>query len=163
MSVPGPLDEASFAIRAGRPSDAPALARLLGEMDYPTDASHMLDRLSGMDTLRDLVLVATIGDEPVGMAALHVIPQLHRDAPLARISSVAVARSLRGRGIGERLMHAVEAEAVARGCDRVELVSRASREGAHRFYERLGYEETSERARRFVRSLEPKQAHGATN
>jgi GNAT superfamily N-acetyltransferase len=55
------------------------------------------------------------------------------------VESVRVRSDLRGRGLGETLMRHVLDLARARGAVRVELTTNAERDGARRFYERLGF------------------------
>lgn len=152
MDVTPPPD---VTVRPALSSDAASLATLLGQLGYPTDTASMLARLGRMDTERDLVLVAIVGDEVCGTATLHMSPRLRSDTPVARMSSLVVAEALRGHGIGERLVQAVEAEAVRRGCAQLDLVSEAYRDRAHAFFRRLGYEEVSHRSRHFAKSLVP--------
>ncbi len=56
-----------------------------------------------------------------------------------RLYSLAVAANLRGRGIGETLLEACEAEVAARGCSRLRLEVRSDNDPAQRLYERRGY------------------------
>ena len=53
------------------------------------------------------------------------------------LSELWVDESLRGQGMGSRLIERAEALAAERGCDRVHLETRS--EAARRLYERLGY------------------------
>lgn len=48
----------------------------------------------------------------------------------------------RGTGLGERMMRWLIDTARERGADVVQLTSDVSREGAHRFYQRLGFQPT---------------------
>jgi len=57
----------------------------------------------------------------------------------AQIEAVRVREDYRGRGLGEALMAWAIGEARRRGCALVQLTSDKSRQGAHRFYERLGF------------------------
>lgn len=50
-----------------------------------------------------------------------------------------VRSDLRGDGLGSELIGWAVEEARRQGCSLVQLTSDASREGAHRFYERLGF------------------------
>ena len=64
--------------------------------------------------------------------------------------ALVVGEQHRGRGIGARLLDALEAEAALRGCLAVTLTSGDHRHEAHAFYERRGYEATG---KRFAKSL----------
>jgi len=57
------------------------------------------------------------------------------------IEDVVVDEDARGRGIGEALVEAAMAHAVAAGADRISLTSRPEREAANRLYRRLGFEQ----------------------
>ena len=84
-------------------------------------------------------LLAAIDDARiVGMLTLVVyrIPSGVR----ARIESVVVDESARGRGVGEALTRDALDRAVSAGARRVELTSRPAREAANRLYPRLGFE-----------------------
>lgn len=68
------------------------------------------------------------------------------------VISLAAAPDAQGRGIGKALMNALEEHAAADGSDFVRLNSRIEREGAHGFYEHLGY--TGDKTqKRFIRYL----------
>lgn len=56
------------------------------------------------------------------------------------IQSLVVDVTLRGSGIGRLLMERIEHVARSNNCDTVVLSSQASRNDAHGFYKRLGYE-----------------------
>jgi GNAT superfamily N-acetyltransferase len=50
-----------------------------------------------------------------------------------------VRADARSEGLGARLVEWAIGESRRRGCHLVQLTSDASRDGAHRFYERLGF------------------------
>ena len=58
----------------------------------------------------------------------------------ALVEAVRVADDMRSQGIGARLMAECETRAKAAGCTIIQLTTDRSREAAHRFYERLGYQ-----------------------
>ena len=62
-----------------------------------------------------------------------------RNSRSARIYSLAVAQSFRGRGIGRELMLAAEEAALRRNCNRLRLEVRWDNLTAIRLYERLGF------------------------
>ncbi|MCC3158397.1 GNAT family N-acetyltransferase [Hymenobacter sp. 15J16-1T3B] len=149
MNVPAPITVSEVLFRPAAAADAEALAGLIGSIGYPTEAAVLRRRLAHLTAAGDQVLVADLQGRVVGYAHLHQMPFLHR-APDGRVVTLAVAEELRSQGLGRRLLQ--EAERVLRewGCGRVEITSGFSREAAHRFYLREGYQEQS---KRFVKLL----------
>ena len=127
-------------IRPPLPADAPALAALAGELGYPTDPEALLGRLAALNPTDAAVIVSTdANDQPTGWC--HV--ELHRslvDPMSALILGLVVGEGYRSTGIGASLLAAAEAWARARGCQRLVVATRITRERAHRFYAREGYE-----------------------
>jgi GNAT superfamily N-acetyltransferase len=84
-------------------------------------------------------LVAADGDDrPVGW--IHVELRRTLVAPLsAQVMGLVVNEDARSGGIGRELLRSAEAWAAARGCGRMLVGTRVTREGAHRFYQREGY------------------------
>jgi GNAT superfamily N-acetyltransferase len=127
-------------IRAPRAEDAAALAGLSGQLGYPVDAFELGERLAAVVANDDAaVLVATEADDrPIGW--LHVEIRRTLVAPLsAQVMGLVVDDAARSVGIGRELLRTAEAWAAARGCRRMLVGTRVTRERAHRFYEREGY------------------------
>lgn len=92
---------------------------------------------------RQYLAVAVSGGEVVGTLQLTFIPGLsRRGATRALIEAVRVRADQRGSGLGRRLAEWAIETARARGAALVQLTTDASREDAHRFYERLGFQAT---------------------
>jgi GNAT superfamily N-acetyltransferase len=127
-------------VRSAGPGDAPALAALAGELGYPSSAEELLGRLAAVHPTDAAVIVsADADDQPTGWC--HV--ELHRSLvePLsALILGLVVGERHRSTGIGAVLLAAAEGWARARGCQRLVVATRVTRERAHRFYAREGYE-----------------------
>jgi ribosomal protein S18 acetylase RimI-like enzyme len=88
------------------------------------------------------LVVAQDGDGAVvGCLQLCVLPGLSsQGSSRALIEDVRVAAHCRSRGIGERLVQWALAEARARDCKLVELLTHHTRVDAQRFYKRLGFQ-----------------------
>ncbi|UIJ63782.1 GNAT family N-acetyltransferase [Amycolatopsis acidiphila] len=87
--------------------------------------------------------VAEDAGEVIGTLQLTFIPGLSRKgATRALVEAVRVRSDRRGDGLGAVLMKWAVEEARRRGCALVQLTSDASRTGAHRFYLRLGFEQS---------------------
>jgi GNAT superfamily N-acetyltransferase len=142
--------QSAIEIRPAETGDAEPIAALLGELGYPQAPQvvcRRLEELAGFPSTR--VLVALTDSGVVGVGTLNLIPLLH-DHKIARVSALAVTDRFQGRGAGGALMRAFESIARDAGCPRLEVTSNLRRTGAHGFYERIGYEETS---KRFVKWL----------
>jgi DNA-binding MarR family transcriptional regulator/GNAT superfamily N-acetyltransferase len=85
---------------------------------------------------RGLLLVARLGEEPVGCGAL----KFHRDAP-AEIKRMWVAESVRGLGLGRRLLGELEARAAGAGATTVRLETNRALVSAIALYRSAGYRE----------------------
>ena len=129
-------------IRPMRRSDAASVAELTTELGYPTSAADAEERFAALAVHpHDAVLVATNGDdEPIGWVHVARVALLQSVAT-AEIHGLVVASAYRSSGIGTALVAAAEAWARERGAQRIVVRSRSTRERAHRFYERLGYDQ----------------------
>jgi GNAT superfamily N-acetyltransferase len=136
-------------IRPARPDDAPAIARLLADLGYPSAPGEVRERLTDLDQ-RDLVLL-TDG----GFLALHRIPLLAEGGALMRITALAVAPAHRGQGVGRGLMRVAEEVARQWGCHLIEVSSgrRPERDAAHAFYRALGFNDTAATSVRYWKRL----------
>jgi histidine triad (HIT) family protein len=135
---------------AGR-ADLAALVDLLaaGSLLPGEDASALEQCLEALEeiwvTPGSEVLVAESEGVVAGMCQLITFRHLQqRGGRCAEIESVHVAERFRGLGIGSALVSAALERARSSGCYRVQLTSNKSRQRAHRFYERLGFEATHE-------------------
>jgi ribosomal protein S18 acetylase RimI-like enzyme len=99
------------------------------------EAFERLDRDSNIQ-----LVVAEQEGAVVGCLQLCILPGLSsQGASRALIEDVRVASQRRSRGIGEHLVQWAVAEARAKGCKLVELLTHATRVDAQRFYARLGF------------------------
>ena len=88
-----------------------------------------------------------------GMAAVSASPRLVDLGYNATLAGLVVAVHSRRNNIGTQLLNAAEAIVKAWGCTRLELASTRTRPAAHEFYRACGYEDTSGRQARYVRTL----------
>ena len=143
-------------IRNCRPQDVPDIAPLLAQLGYPTSPDQVTQRVQewAADPERHL-LVADVDQTVAGLAALCLIPLIHRDQALARLVALVVDDRHRGAGIGHALLDRAEQIAQQSGCAEMEITSNRSRDGAHRFYRSHGYDDSCETSARFRKQLNP--------
>lgn len=135
----------TVVVRRASRQDLPALLPLLAQLDAPGVAPletaraellwNTLEAVSGCS-----VHLAELDGVAVGTFTLMPTPSLaHGGAPGAVVEAVVVDGSCRGRGVGRAMMvHAARIASEA-GCYKIALTSGLPREGAHLFYESLGY------------------------
>ena len=92
---------------------------------------------------RRVLFIAEDDGAVVGTFQLTFIPNLTgRGALRVKIESVKVSSARRSQGIGAAMMAHAESVARDHGARLLELTSNAKRVDAHRFYERIGYEQS---------------------
>lgn len=146
------MNRPDVSIRDPKPGDAARIAALLTELGYPATVPEVKARLRALPkpSNRDRVLLATLDETVIGLAALHVIPVLHLDRPIGRVTALVVERAHQGQGVGQLLLREAERFFRQQDCALVELVSAEARTQAHALYRQLGYRE---RRLRFTKSL----------
>ncbi len=133
-------------VRPATPADYTAMAALVSHLSYATTPAAMHARMERIQHLPDYVtFVAEVEGAVVGVAGAMTGAAFHQDAPFARLLALVVDPAHRGRGAGAALVHAVEAWARERGAISIHLTTGNQRGDAHRFYRRLGYDDTGKR------------------
>lgn len=90
-----------------------------------------------------LLVVVADDDRVVGTLQLTLLPGLARGgATRLQVEAVRVAEDVRSRGIGAEMIRWAAEEGRRRGAALVQLTSDARRTDAHRFYGRLGFEQS---------------------
>lgn len=140
-------------VRVALPTDAGRLEPLFRVLGYPASGQQLAIRL---DRLRNdvtyIAWVACVSGQVVGFAAGHLIYPIEDDAPAAQLIALVTDPRHSDRGVGTGLCQQFEAWSQSQGAKRAVVNSGDERTGAHRFYERQGYEATG---LRFRKSLAP--------
>ena len=128
-------------IRPALSSDAPELAALAGELGYPSRTEELERRLAPLlgDPSHFVLVAVGADDRAVGWLHAALRRQLDSD-DFVEVVGLVVGASQRGAGMGARLLARAEAWAVEQGVALVQLRSNVTRERAHGFYLRAGYE-----------------------
>jgi amino-acid N-acetyltransferase len=116
VSADAPSPQATpvaITYRPARLADVPAMNALIGHW---AERKLMLPRPCSelYETIRDFVIAEAEVGGLVGCAALHI-----DNEKIAELKSLAVAESMRGRGVGRALVERCMAEAAKLGLERV--------------------------------------------
>lgn len=126
-------------VRAARPEDAPAIAALGGQLGYPAGEQAVRQTLTAL--LADPEQLVVVLDEPgrgvLGWLHLALARRIG-SGRLAEVVGLVVDADRRNRGHGQALMRHAARWAATRGAARLRVRTRVERDGALRFYERLG-------------------------
>lgn len=148
---------AAVTMREARRDDTPRIAALImlgaakqtrSDDEIAQEAAHP-SYLDAFDEVAasplNTLFVAELDGKVVGTLQVTLIPGLiSRGRKRAKLESVHVDPALRGRRIGEAMVAHAVAFARQNGAGLVELTSNKSREAAHRFYRRLGFDQSHE-------------------
>jgi GNAT superfamily N-acetyltransferase len=135
-----------YQIRPVVADDAAKLVGLIGELGYPVTKDFILEKLNQLlSTPGTKILVADQEGEVVGLLCFSILPLLHVNGGLGRISALVIDSRIRGHGIGRRLVAEAEEFAWKNDCARIEITSAEQRGDAHAFYEAVGYRQDSRR------------------
>jgi GNAT superfamily N-acetyltransferase len=126
-------------IRTARLSDTAAVSALTAQLGYTVDPAHVEVRLGNiLARPGHLFLVAEVDGRAIGWIHATRVEYIEAD-PFVVIGGLVVERTRRSQGVGRLLLEQAERWAAEHGCFIVRLWSSASRRGAHRFYEAVGY------------------------
>lgn len=133
-------DTKTFTVRPVRLADAAQLAKLAGQLGYASMPEQVAARLRKILAEREhAILVAEReGAELAGYVEIFPFRTIGSDARV-EIASLVIDESCRSQGVGRLLMGHAENWGRAKGFQEAGLRSNVIREGAHAFYEKLGY------------------------
>jgi GNAT superfamily N-acetyltransferase len=132
----------SATVRLLEAVDADAVSALLPDLGYTVSTDDVAARLARLRDWPDQeAFVAEAGGHVVGLCHVQGVRMLISDG-YAEIQALVVSEALQGQGLGKQLLAQASAWASARGYGRVRLRSNVVREGAHAFYEHLGFEKS---------------------
>ncbi len=140
----------NITIREASDKDIPIILGLLYDLGRPK-----VQKDSDVDTFRKLIkkyatnsdkqiLVAVFDDmKIVGMISMVFLPRLNRDTLEMYVPELVVLEKYQNRGIGKKLINSCITLAKEKKCHRIRLESGNQRKDSHKFYERLGFEQSA--------------------
>lgn len=134
-----PSSELAASIREALPADAARIVSLAGQLGYDVPLQHV-ENLVKRSRPDRVILVAVV--PRAGVVGWTMVTQEETliASRRAELHGLVVEDEFRGQRIGELLMQAAEEWARKRRCTTLRLLSNVTRERAHGFYLRLGYE-----------------------
>lgn len=130
-------------IRHYKMEDLQEVVELIEDLGYPTTLSKMENRMKHISQLPlYTTFVAEENGSVVGMIGLREVYTYEHSSPVVQISLLVTSNSVRGKGIGKKLIQHAEVFAKARGSLFIFLTSgtKPERKVAHAFYKKEGFE-----------------------
>lgn len=131
---------AALHIRAIQRHDAAQVAALSLQLGYQRSPEQILNWIDIHDASTQTVFIAHRENEVLGWIEVSVVTHLQSDRHTL-IGGLVVKEGTRGLGIGRKLCEQAEAWTAAQNIATIRVTSRSTREDAHRFYLRDGYEQ----------------------
>lgn len=138
-----PASNPKIEIRSAEERDIADLARLAGELGYPSTPEQIGRRFANFisEPHHATFVAVNNGDAVIGWIHLSEARSIESE-PRAEITGLVVDAHLRGAGAGRLLVKRGEDWALQRGLGYIGVRSNVIRERTHVFYERLGYSVT---------------------
>ena len=152
-----------FTLRAAQASDVDGIRDLVTALAHERDGTSDGDAVGAaaaacIGESGHEILVAVVAGEVVAYVAVHWVPFPMLGGREAYVSDLLVRADWRGRGLGNRLIDAVESRANAMGCERLMLNNRVAAESFERgFFAKAGFRHRTDFAN-FVKPLGTGQA-----
>jgi GNAT superfamily N-acetyltransferase len=136
-----PSEPPSVTVRLIAPEDAMAVAELSGQLGYEASVETISERIARLSSCADrqVAFVACVRGEVVGWIEAAITHHL-QSAPYSLISGLVVREGMRSLGVGKKLCAEVEVWSRKQDIATLRVTSRTSREDAHRFYLREGFQ-----------------------
>ena len=134
-----------IAIREATSADLPSILTLYAQLDLKGEehlsvkvARELFTRIQSYPNYH--IYVAMSDGSIVGTFALLIMDNLaHEGTPSGIVEDVVVHGDWQGKGLGKQMMEHAMQKCREAGCYKLVLSSNVSREGAHKFYESLGF------------------------
>ena len=140
----------NLALRPAERGDLPSIVRMLADDELGNQRERYDDPLpesyyAAFEQIRKdpnhELVVAELDGEVIGTLHLMFLPSISYQGGLrALVESLRVDRKCRSQGIGSKMMKWVIERSRERDAHLVQLTTHKSRDDAHRFYEKLGFE-----------------------
>lgn len=144
-SLAGHSEPISFTVRPILLDDAKSISALSGQLGYQASSEAITQRIvqiasyNGSHAAFVACMQSTQADEVVGWIEVTLMHEL-QSSSFTLITGLVVSDAHRSLGIGKRLCAEVEAWSREQGVTKIRVTSRISRERAHKFYLREGFE-----------------------
>jgi ribosomal protein S18 acetylase RimI-like enzyme len=135
-----PESATAIQIRSAEERDLADLARLAGELGYPSTLEEARKRFAGINAEGHQATFVAVNNEDAVIGWIHLSEARSIETePRAEITGLVIDAKCRSGGAGRLLVERGEDWALERRLTVIGVRSNTIRERTHKFYERLGY------------------------
>ncbi|WP_289029073.1 GNAT family N-acetyltransferase [uncultured Paraglaciecola sp.] len=138
-------------IRAAQIGDANVISSLLAQLGYDTAPSKIEVLVSMAASGNNKICVGVLSGQVIAMMSVIFFNYFPSAEKLCRITSIIVDESVRGSGVGSKLIDYARSIALAEKCSMLEVTTSLRREQTQAYYESIGFQKTSYK---YVQKLE---------
>jgi GNAT superfamily N-acetyltransferase len=148
--VDGDENAPPTTVRKATVQDIPEMCALLQELfsieegfnPDPRKQQRGLELLLAQ-TANSCAIVAECASSIIGMCTVQLVVSTAEGGLSGLLEDLVVARQYRGKGIGQQLLHAIEAWAWEHGASRIQLLADRNNQPAVKFYLRNAWQSTA--------------------
>ncbi len=139
----------NIKIRRANKKDINEILNLLYQLQRPKpktsleNAAFRKQIYQYLDNKDKKIIVAEQDSKIIGIVSMMFLPRLNRTKLELYIPEIVVSGNHRGLGIGKSLMESCIKIAKKEKCFRIRLESGNQRKTAHRFYKKIGFEQSA--------------------
>lgn len=139
----------NIIIKKASKNDIPVVLGLLYELGRPrpqnnSEAGRFESKarkyLSDTDKQ---ILVAKLDGNVIGVVSIMFLSRLNRKTPEMYIPELVIAKNHQGKSIGRKIIEHCIDLAIKKKCHRIRLESGNQRIDSHRFYRKMGFEQSA--------------------
>jgi ribosomal protein S18 acetylase RimI-like enzyme len=139
----------NITIRKANKGDIDEILNLLYQLQRPkpkTNTESIAFRkqiFQYLDEKDKKIIVYEQNSKIIGLVSMMFLPRLNRTKLELYIPELVVSKDNRGLGVGKSLMESCVNMAKKRKCFRIRLESGNQRKDAHKFYKKIGFEQSA--------------------
>ncbi|KUO53032.1 MAG: hypothetical protein APF76_12705 [Desulfitibacter sp. BRH_c19] len=130
-----------YDIREIKIEDVDYLYLLCKQLGYPVPQEDIMANVKSIIDKSDYIIYGAVLPEGkvIGCIQAHINRMFYSDI-MIEVNGLIIDEKYRSQGIGEKLLRRVESFGKEKRCRYVNLRANVIRKSAHKFYEKLGYQ-----------------------
>jgi len=130
-------------IREAQKGDASIISSLLIQLGYNTASSKIETLISMTSSENNEIYVGILDGKVIAVMSIIFFKYFPAAEKLCRRTSIVVDETVRGSGVGSKLIDYAKSMALSQKCSMLEITTSLRREQTQAYYESIGFQKTS--------------------